>query len=122
MNPHSICVRSMMHHLVEEILLPRIFNDDVGSGLGYSGSVEVEGKLYALYFRRLNNNTAEVSVTRNSNVVKWTITRDLFNKLSIDVVHHPLPGACGHAAYLNDPWLIMRIYALYVDLNPLPHY
>lgn len=115
-------VRSMISHLVTEVVIPRVFKDDLGTRLGYSGSAEVEGKLYALYFRRLNNMTAEISITRNSNVIKWTCQRDLFNELSIQVEHAPKPGVSGHAGYLNDPWLIMRIFATYIDANPLVHY
>lgn len=121
-DPYTASVRVIMYQLLDKILIPRVFKDDVGSRPGYSGSVEVEGKLYALYFRRLNNTTVEVSITRNSNVIKWTCTRDMFSDLAIQASHHPVPGASGHAAYLNDPWLLMRIFATYVDANPLVHY
>lgn len=119
---YTASARSMMAHMVEKILIPRVFKEDVGDRPGYSGSAEVDGKLYALYFRRLNNTTVEVSITRNATVIKWTCTRDMFNECSTQVQQQPGPGACGYAGYLNDPWLHMRIFATYVDNNPLVHY
>lgn len=121
-DPYTPIVRSMIYHLVKDVVIPRVFKDEVGQRLGFSGSVEVEGKLYALYFRRLNNMTAEISVTRNSSVIKWTCRQDLFNDMSLQIDQHPGPGACGYASYLNDPWLMMRVFATYIDNNPLIHY
>lgn len=108
-------VLSMMLHLLEHGVIPHVFCGDVEERPAYTGSVEVEGKLYALYFRRNSNTEVEVSITRNANIIKWTYSKDLFTPGTIRAEHHPVPGTCGHAKYLNDPWLLMRIYTAYVD-------
>lgn len=114
-------IHTLLGHLMDHVIVPQVFNGPAEARPSYTGSVEVEGKLYALYFRRNSNSEIEVSVTRNANVVKWVYRKDMFTK-TLQVSHTPGPGACGHAAYLNDPWLLMKIFTTYVDLCALRGY
>jgi hypothetical protein len=114
-------IHTLLTNLMDHVVIPHVFNGPAVDRPNYSGSVEVEGKLYALYFRRNSNSEVEVSITRNANVVKWTYHKDMFTK-TLQVSHTPSAGACGHAAYLNDPWLLMRIFATYVDISALRDY
>jgi hypothetical protein len=116
-NKYTESVISMVTHLLDNMVIPHTlgFFDLDTDRAAYVGSVEVEGKLYALSFTQKSRTEVEVTVTRNANVIKWTYHKDMFVK-TLTVGHHPAPGACGHAAYLNDPWLLMRIYTTYIDL------
>lgn len=114
----SNSVRALLSTMLESILVPCIFPVDEPERRNHSGSVEVEGKLYALFFTRVSETEVEVSITRNSNVIKLIYRKDMFTQHLTTIEHLPPPGACGYAKYLSDPWLWMRVFVEYVEKNP----
>lgn len=109
-------LKSLLSHMILDLLMPRFRDQYV-----HSSEVEVDGKLFTAYFKRMGDDSLEIHLHRNSKTIFLLYKKTVFEE-SLEVLYRfPVPGESGYDHGFDDPWLWLKILATYIDKYPEGH-
>ncbi|MND25693.1 hypothetical protein D3C81_144270 [compost metagenome] len=106
-------LKSLLSHMILDLLMPRFRDQYV-----HSGEVEVSGKLYTVFFKRVSDDSLEIHMHRNSKTIFLLYKKTVYDETLSVTNRFPEPGAAGYDRSFDDPWRWLKILATYIDKYP----
>lgn len=106
-------LKSLLSHMILDLLMPRFRDQYV-----HSGQVEVGGKLFTIYFKRVGDDSLEIHLHRNSKTIFLLYKKTLFEETLLVTSRFPEIGGAGYDRGFDDPWLWLKILSAYIDKYP----